>query len=96
MGTHNEESSTQVLLHTLEKYQNFISEISEGVWRMETVLPVPCDISVDEQIGAYFKSGYLAEANLAMARMYGFDKVDDLKDMPLKDLLIPDDPRNRE
>lgn len=96
MSTYSEESSIQVLLHTLEKYQNFISEISEGVWRLETVHPVPCGITIEEQIESYFEMGYLAEANLAMAKMYGFEKVDDLKGMPLKELLIPEDQRNQE
>ncbi len=66
------------LLQTIEKYRNFVSEISEGVWRIDLYKPIPVSQPVEKQIEACFEYGFVAECNLAMAKMYGYERTDDL------------------
>lgn len=77
-----------------ERYQAFIQNSHEGIWRCE--LDEPIDISLDPmlQIELMYERAYLAEANDAMARMYGLRTADQLVGTRLKDLLPKSDPRN--
>ena len=77
-----------------ERYRNFVSESSEGVWRCELKKPMPIDLPVEQQIDFVFKYGVMAECNPAMARMYGFRSGDEIVGAPLTYLLVPEDPRN--
>lgn len=54
------------------RYQSFIRNSTEGIWRTELRRPVPIDLPVDHQIKMIFtdRSAYLAEANEKMAEMY--------------------------
>ena len=79
-----------------ERYRAFIKNSSEGIWRFELDKPIPVDLSVDEQIALAYARGFLAECNDAMAKQYGFDKAEDLTGTHLTDLLIEDDPNNRD
>ncbi len=54
-----------------ERYRVFVAQSSEGIYRMEYDPPVPVDATVEEQIALGLASGYMAECNDAMARMYG-------------------------
>jgi PAS domain S-box-containing protein len=75
-----------------ERYFNFISQSSEGIWRCELEEPIPTSLSPAEQIDRIFLHGYMAECNDAMAKMYGFRDAYDLMGMKLEMLL----PRNEE
>ncbi len=78
-----------------ERYQAFIKNSSEGIWRCELDKPIAITDSPAKQIKAMYKYGYLAEANDAMAQMYGFKKADALVGARLGDLLVEDDPANQ-
>ena len=54
-----------------ERYRTFVAQSSEGIYRMEYNPPVPCHLSVQEQIAWGHQSGSMAECNDAMAKMYG-------------------------
>lgn len=77
-----------------ERYRDFINEISEGVWRCELRQPMPKNLPPDEQVTFVFDHGYMAECNPAMARMYGFERAEEIVGAPLTDLLLVDEPRN--
>lgn len=79
-----------------ERYRNFVSQSSEGIYRTEHDPPVPVDRSVEEQIALSLASGYVAECNDAMARMYGLTRSEELIGKRLSELLIADDPVTRE
>ena len=79
-----------------ERYRNFVSQSSEGIYRTEHDPPVPVDRSVDEQIALSLASGYVAECNDAMAKMYGLNRAEELIGKRLSQLLIADDPVTRE
>ncbi|HEY0714028.1 MAG TPA: PAS domain S-box protein, partial [Polyangia bacterium] len=78
------------------RYRAFVSQSSEGIWRIEVEAPVPVNAAVEAQIEAFYDVAYLAECNDAMARMYGYQRADELTGKRLGDLLVREDPRNHE
>lgn len=84
------------LRKTEEKFRTFGNITSDGIWQYKTKVPIPVDLSVDEQIKMIFEYGYLAWCNDSMAKMYGLNSNEDLIGKPLRDTLNPDDPRNIE
>jgi PAS domain S-box-containing protein len=77
-----------------ERYRAFIEHSSEAIWRFELGTPVPITLDVDAQIDAFYRHAYLAECNDATARMYGYERAEELIGFPLADLLPRDDPAN--
>lgn len=88
-----QEERIQELSKSIEKYKDFVSEISK--WRLDLAEPISVDTSPEEQIELCFKHGIMAECNLTMARMYGHEKSEEMVGRRLSDFLIPDDPNNR-
>jgi PAS domain S-box-containing protein len=79
-----------------ERYRVFIAQSSQGIWRYEVEEPVPVDLPEDQQIDLFYKSGFLAECNEGMARMYGLETPEELLGVRLGDLLPRSDPHNVE
>lgn len=75
-----------------ERYFNFISQSTEGIWRYELEEPIPTNLPTAEQIDRVYQHAYLAECNDAMAKMYGFRDAYDLMGSRLEMLL----PKNEE
>jgi len=82
----------EALRESEERYRLFVAQSSEGIFRMEYVPPVPCDLSPSEQLAWALKHGYMGECNDAMAKMYGRASAQDLINKPLTDFLILHDP----
>lgn len=78
-----------------ERYRDFISQSSEGIWRVEHSHPIAIELPEDEQIQKIFQEAYIAESNEAMARMYGYSQAHELLGKSLEELL-PVDPHNVE
>jgi PAS domain S-box-containing protein len=76
-----------------ERYFNFISQSSEGIWRYELEEPIPIELPADQQIEMVYQHAYLAECNDAMAKMYGFHDAYDLMGSKLE-LLLPKNEEN--
>jgi PAS domain S-box-containing protein len=79
-----------------ELYRVFVTQSSEAIWRIELDEPVPVDLSPDEQIELFYRYGHLVECNQAMARMYGYESVDEIIGARLGDLLVREDESNVE
>lgn len=79
-----------------ERYQAFIKNSSEGIWRFELDEPIPVTLSPATQIRRMYECAYLAETNIALAKMYGFRSVKPMIGLRLADFLIEADPLNRE
>jgi two-component system, cell cycle sensor histidine kinase and response regulator CckA len=79
-----------------ERYRVFVAQTSEGIYRTEHDPPVPVDAPVDEQIRLSLASGYIAECNDAMAKMYGLNEARELLGKRLSEFLIADDPVTKE
>jgi len=78
-----------------ERYRTFVAQSSEGIYRMEHDPPIPCHLSVDEQLAWGYKYGYMAECNDAMARMYGRASAQELLGATLSEFLVLHDPVTR-
>ncbi|MEC4814008.1 MAG: ATP-binding protein [Scytonema sp. PMC 1069.18] len=79
-----------------ERYRAFIEQSSEAIWCFETEIPLPINVSVEEQIQHFYHYCYLAECNQVMAQMYGVSSPSDLMGAKVADLLVKSDPRNLE
>jgi signal transduction histidine kinase len=52
-----------------ERYQNFVEQSSEAVWRVELDVPMVSGLPVNEQIAWLREHAYIAECNLAYLRL---------------------------
>src|SRR5436305_9369319 len=73
----------------------YFEQSPEGIWRLDLELPLPISTPEAEQIEHLYRYAYVAECNLAMARMLGFERADDVLNARLSDLLPRESPRSR-
>ena len=90
------EEIERALRESEERYRAFIANSSEGIWRFEFEAPLPTDLPEEEQIERFYRDCYLAECNDAAARMYGFDRAEEMVGGRLGDFLVREDPSNVE
>ncbi|MFW5813777.1 MAG: PAS domain-containing sensor histidine kinase [Fibrobacterota bacterium] len=69
-----------------ERYRSLMSNTSEGVFLFELAQPVDTDTPVDIQIEKIHQ-GWVAECNDAQAKMYGYDRGEQLVGKPLYEML---------
>ena len=79
-----------------ERHRAFLATSTEAIWRFEIDQPVPASWPAERQIDAFFNGAYLAECNDAMARMYGFDRADELVGARLHEMIVRDSEANQE
>lgn len=89
---HLRKEAQRAIMQNQERYLNFISQSTEGIWRCELEEPIPVSLSPQEQIDMVYEHAYMAECNDAMAKMYGFRDAYDLMGCRIEKLL----PRNEE
>src|SRR5215216_3077594 len=77
-----------------ERYRSFVEQSTESIWRFELEEPCPTDLAPDEQVEHFYRHGYLAECNDAMARMYGYARAQEIVGAWLGDLLPSSIPEN--
>src|SRR5215216_8193641 len=77
-----------------ERYRSFVEQSTEGIWRFELEESIPTDLSPEEQIERFYRHGYLAECNDAMAGMYGYAQAQEIVGARLSDLLPSSIPEN--
>ena len=93
---HTPEEIERALRASEERYRAFIANSSEGIWRFEFDEPVPTDLPEDEQIELFYRDCYLAECNDAAARMYGFDRAEEMTGRRLGEFVVREDAANVE
>jgi len=64
--------SEEALRRSEERYRIFLTQSSEGIFRVEYTPLVPTSAPASEQVTLSLSSGRIAECNDALARMYGF------------------------
>jgi PAS domain S-box-containing protein len=77
-----------------ERYRAFIEQSADGIWRFESVRPIPVSLSEDEQIEQIFRYGYLAECNEAMVRMLGQQRAEGILGAPIGSLIARESVQN--
>jgi PAS domain S-box-containing protein len=91
---HSQRRLEDALRASEERYRAFVANSSEAIWRVELERPVPVALPEDEQVELFYRHGVLAECNDAMARMYGYERAEEIAGARLGDLLIRSDPAN--
>ena len=81
----------QRLRESEERYQSFIAQSTEGVWRFELEHPIDISLPADKQVELLYSDSYLAECNDVLARMYGYQNAGEMKNKRVTDFL----PRGR-
>jgi signal transduction histidine kinase len=72
-------NTLQLLRASGERYQNFVEQSSEAVWRVELGVPMPAGLPLSEQIAWLREHAYIAECNLVylqLNRLYGLAEAD--------------------
>jgi PAS domain S-box-containing protein len=95
MDSDEEVRAREEVVREKEKYEAFVSQSAEGVWRCDLDEVIPTELPIEEQVDRMFRAGYLAECNDAMARMYGLSGATDLVGTRLERMLTPEEPANR-
>jgi two-component system CheB/CheR fusion protein len=80
--------SQQLLEQAKERYQTFISESTEGIWRFELKKPIAVSEPLQKQIKAIYENAFVGESNEAMARMHGYKSALEMKGASIKNLLL--------
>ncbi|OPX61749.1 MULTISPECIES: PAS domain S-box protein [unclassified Methanoregula] len=81
-----------VLRQSGERYRAFITDSSDGIFRSESDRKISVTLPADEQITLLLESGYIAECNDAIARMYGFEHAGELAGQKLSLVIDIHDP----
>jgi PAS domain S-box-containing protein len=76
----------QALRESEQRYKDFISHSSEGVWRIELEPPVSLDLPKEEIAERFFRDGSVAELNDAFARIFGYTSAEELRGLKLNDI----------
>jgi PAS domain S-box-containing protein len=84
----------KALRESEERYRAFVVNSSEAIWRFALEQPLPLDRSEDELVECFYQYGYLAECNVAMARMYSFSSPDEMIGIRLGDIVVSSNPEN--
>lgn len=69
-----------------ERYRAFISQISEGVYRLDLPHSMDTRLPLDEQTNYLYHNLYIGECNPRLASMYHFASISELIGRNLKDL----------
>ncbi|HEY3973198.1 MAG TPA: sigma 54-interacting transcriptional regulator [Candidatus Sulfotelmatobacter sp.] len=79
-----------------EDYRSFVAQSSEGIFREDLTVPVPIDLPEDKLVARIRRDSYVSECNDALVKMYGFASSHEMIGKRLADMLVPDDPGNRD
>ena len=72
-------------------YEQFFELTSDGIWRYDVSPSLSTKLPAEEQAEAILARARLGFCNLAFARLYGFDRPEELLGFPLSGLLAGDD-----
>ncbi len=87
-------NTLQLLRASGERYQNFVEQSSEAVWRIELAVPMTPGLPLNEQIAWLREHAYVAECNLVylqLIRLLGLPEADSTlwrTDVPWSAILI--------
>jgi PAS domain S-box-containing protein len=86
----------EALRQSQQRYQAFIAQSTEGVWRFEFAQPVDVNLDIETQVDLTMHGGVLAECNDEMAKMYGYTHAEEIIGVRIAQLLDMSDLANRE
>jgi PAS domain S-box-containing protein len=81
-----EEQAAMQLRASGERYQTFIRQSTEGIYRMEMDPPIDISLPVETQVDLIYDNTTIGECNDAFARMYGVESAEELIGKRLVDM----------
>ena len=79
-----------------QRYRFIVENTSDGIWWIELTDPMPISLPEEAQIEWYYKNAVIRQCNLGLARMYGYNAVEDVIGVPLRELMPGENPLNLE
>jgi PAS domain S-box-containing protein len=79
----------QALRESEQRYRDFVTHSHEGVWRLELERPLPIDLPEQAVVSWMLNYGYIAECNLAFARISAFSSPEEVVGKRLRDVFSP-------
>jgi PAS domain S-box-containing protein len=76
------------------RYQSFIEQIAEGIWRLEFEQPMAINLPIETQAEYITEKSYIAECNDVLAKMYGYEKASELIGKKPSEFIDRLDPEN--
>ncbi len=86
----------QDLRESEERYRFIVENTSDGIWWIELTKPMPLSLPEDEQVEWYYDHAVIRQCNLGLARMYGFDSVEEALGLPLRVVMPREQSLNRD
>jgi|GEM_PF-5391864 len=86
----------KALRESEDRYRGYVSTSHEAIWRIELDEPIPVDLLVEEQVKLYFERAYYAEANDALAHLYGFAHAAEVAGLRVREVEPPERAETRE
>ncbi len=84
----SEQKRTQEKLRRLSlAYETFIRTSLVGIWRVEFGEPISLELPPEEVAARIIDTGYFAEVNETMARMYGYSAPEEFVGKPVADIV---------
>lgn len=74
----------QELRESEERYRFIVENTSDGIWWIDLTEPMPISLSEEEQIDWYYQHAVIRQCNLGLARMYGYNSVEEVTGLPLR------------
>ncbi len=78
------------------RYRSFVEQSSEAIWRFEMDEPIDMSLNRAQILELAWQNGFLAECNDAFAKMYGFERAQEMVGMRLWQIMNRDDERVRD
>jgi len=78
--------AAEALRSSEDRYRAFVATSLEAIWRLELDEPLDTRRAVDEQVEHLFKHAYYAEANDALAQLYGYERAEEVVGMRMSDV----------
>ncbi len=78
-----------------ERYQRFVGQSFEGIWRVRFREPIPVALPPAEQERQFFANGYFVECNDVMAAMVGSGRGSEVCGRKIEHLMLPSMAENR-
>lgn len=77
-----------------DRYRAFVGQSTEGIWCFEHEPPISPHLPAEEQIDLMYRNARLSECNDVMARIYGYERSDQVIGSPLEAFAPREDPQS--